>query len=387
MTDGGVEAITGFVYQSMAALLDSLASDDWVHLAIDPAQTEVDCQKVDIEWTLRDGRTRVAQVKHSINSIEAPEARRWAADLQESRKADEYKLLLYAPTTAGASKIGRHGDVEVEAKQGDLLLLWDALAFRTLKYLRGRKQADVIYAQEAIKLMVGSTITGVTERKIWTRKGIEDLLIQLIESFERRRAIDGPSLTVSLLRIIRSASHGRCEEYVRYTFRNRTREPLPIPRWSIFWTDPSSIEVLRVWEPTLGRPFYQEWVHDATGTFELEITPSAIVPPNGAGVIEVHLHQANLIQQFGSPPVAWSFKDPLLSTDSPHEADVYVIFPSEGEITASSPCTSCSRTAHWELVTGPEQRQLAAVMQAVSPPRRANQELLARLERHFEFTD
>jgi len=88
-TDGGVEAITSFLFQSIAALLESLESNEWTELAIDPVQADKDCQKVDIEWKLRDGRIRVAQVKHSINGIEVPTAKKWAAELKTSRKADD----------------------------------------------------------------------------------------------------------------------------------------------------------------------------------------------------------------------------------------------------------------------------------------------------------
>ncbi len=381
-TDGGVEAITGFVFQSIAALLESLESDEWTELAIDPVQADEDCQKVDIEWRLRDGRIRVAQVKHSINGIEVPTAKKWATELKTSRTADEYKLLLYAPTTAGVPGLGRHDDVEIEVKQGDILLLWDALTFRALKYLRGRKQPDAVFAQEAIRLMVGRTITGVTERMTWTHASLEDLLLQLIESFERRRTVEGPTLSVSLLRVIRCATHGRCEEFARYTFRNRTAEPLAMPGWSIKWTDSDGIVIDRVREPPVGGPFYQEWTYDGSDIFELEITPTTVVPPGGVGIIEVHLSQTNLIEPLGNPPVAWTFKDPLLPTDSPHQADVYIIFPRDGSIIASQPSIVCARTAHWEIMTGPL-RRLTAVMQANPPSLTANQELLNELEGYF----
>lgn len=368
----------------MAALLDSFSSDDWSELSIDPVQTDAKAQKVDIEWALKDGRLRVAQVKHSINNIEVPDAKRWASELRRSRKADEYKLMLYAPTTGGVPKLGSHDGVNIEVHQGELPLLWDALTLRTLKFIRRRKYAEIAVTQAAIRLLVGRTITGVTERVTWTRASLEDLLIQLIESYERRHLVNGPRLGISLLRVIRNATHGRSDEFVRYSFSNTNSVPVTLPGWSVRWTDSDSIKIKRVWETGFGHPAYYEVTYDATNTFELVVCPTTTIPPGGSGAIEICLTRSALIEQLGSPPrTVWSFNDPLLPTDSPHETDIYVIFPHEGSLTASMPCVFDARIVHWQLITGAAQRRLTAVMQAGAPSLPTDQELLTELEGYF----
>lgn len=383
-TDGGVEAVTGFVFQSMAALLDSLKDDDWSELAIDPMHDDGSCQKVDIEWKLKDGRVRVAQVKHSKNSIDLPAAKSWAEDLKQSRKADEYKLLLYAPTAGGVPKQPEWVGVKIEVMQGNIYLLWDALAFRVMERLRSGR-FDPLHVRWAIRLMVGQTIVGIIEQTSWTRAALEELLLQLITSCERRPRAVGSHLTVSLLRVLRAAPHGYCDEYVCYTFRNSSDVPVELPVWSIFWTDKdaSGIEILYVGEPPVPSPAYRELIHDDTGTFELEITPRSIVAPGAVGTLEVRLRQSHLIQPLGSPPSTWSFQDPLLGTGEPHQAEVFLIFPQQGTITAWEAYGLCSRTVHWKLMTGPGPRRLAALMQVNPAGVAVNEQLLAQLDRYF----
>lgn len=59
--DGGQVAITGFTFQAVIAVLDSVTSKPWAQMTIEPTGST----KVDIRWVLADGTVEHVQVKHS----------------------------------------------------------------------------------------------------------------------------------------------------------------------------------------------------------------------------------------------------------------------------------------------------------------------------------
>lgn len=219
------------------------------------------------------------------------------------------------------------------------------------------------------------------------KKLFERLKIEFADAgatLENRRGLPANRMVVSLLRVIRRSTHGRSEEFLRYSFLNQTAEPIPIPIWSIKWTDSRALDIAQIWEHGFGRPHGQEYHHEAD-VRELEITPNTTVSHGETGIIELLLSQKSLIEPLGHPASAWSFTDYLLPTDIAHKADVYVIFPCEGLISASPHCDSCSQIAHWECMTGRELLKLTALMQIGSPTTSVNTTLLSQLSRYFDM--
>lgn len=222
--------------------------------------------------------------------------------------------------------------------------------------------------------------------------GIKELFKRLKEELAKDKATLDPRtyvgnrMSVSLLRVIRVSTHGRSEEFVRYSFFNQTAESLSIPVWSIRWTDSRALDVARIWEHGYGRPHAQEYHLDAD-VLELEINPNTVVNPSEIGLIDVHLSQKSLIEPLGQPVGAWSFTDYLLPTDVAHKADVYVIFPQEGMISSSpNRSNSCSQIAHWESLTGRDPVKLTALLHIAPPAAGIDTTLLSRLNGYFDLS-
>ena len=82
-TDGGANAIRGFVVQTLIALLKNLNLDQsrtfaWTHVTLEP---ELTTEKVDLLWHLEKGGARAIQVKSTKGSFEAWELKKWAEEL------------------------------------------------------------------------------------------------------------------------------------------------------------------------------------------------------------------------------------------------------------------------------------------------------------------
>lgn len=92
---GGPEAIKGFIFQTIYAVLDSLRND-WKTICIEP---EIGNEKIDIIWSFYDGSENVCQVKSSINNFEKSNILDWISDLYKGHPtAKEYKAILIGTT-------------------------------------------------------------------------------------------------------------------------------------------------------------------------------------------------------------------------------------------------------------------------------------------------
>lgn len=365
--DGGVEAITGFVVQSLAALLDSLRRTDWVELAIDPASDDGTFQKVDLFWKLTGGRIEVAQVKSSRNNISVPDAKNWANELRASAHADLYRLILFAPTTGGGPGIGKHDGVSIEVAQGDVSALWGSLAWSLYKFLSERRRLchpEVV--GELARLIVGRTIVGAHERKSWSPSSLETLLLSLADVSSQQRPGRG-MLEVNLLRIVKGDLYESCVEYLRYTLTNPGNVDLRLGGWQIVWTDAEDIRILGVSDGLEGNPEYHEIIDDASGALELCIVPrSQVIPPKGFVIVSVEVRRSCAFQRVDGTK-SWIFHDRLLATEFSHQADVFVIFPCSGALSAPGVSRAGRSTVHWRMLTGREHRRLCAVLNEAVP--------------------
>ncbi|MCU4776232.1 hypothetical protein FC685_30410 [Bacillus cereus] len=89
---GGKEGSRGYLYQSIATVLDSLLDEKWIKVEVEP-DTEND--KVDIMWVYENNKKKVVQVKSSENNISRADIINWLKDLIEDVKdAENYKLML-----------------------------------------------------------------------------------------------------------------------------------------------------------------------------------------------------------------------------------------------------------------------------------------------------
>lgn len=364
--DGGQVALTGFVVQSIAALMDALDRDDWQALAIEPASDDGRYQKVDFLLSLHTGKKLVVQVKHSKNGVTKVNAKRWADELKKSITANEYRLYLYAPATGGLPLRSEISGVHTRVIHGDVDSLWHAAAFRVLDYVsrvRGHYRPAVI--SEATKNFVGSTIVKAIESRAWTKAELVRHLVALVDASEKAQARPMGCVDIFLRRIIVCHENGSCKEYVKYTFVNRGSTDERVPGWTITWTDADSVEFEHVSDGEVGKPAVHQVRDTITNAVEMQIEPRWTIEPGESRAVLATIRRNPAVQRMDSGH--WIFQDPLLPTDREHTAEVYLVFPCVGVIKASGALECDTRAVRWSLATGKEQRKISALMEPSSP--------------------
>lgn len=117
----GSDGNRGYLVQTLIALLESLRSDKWARVTIEPVH---EAEEIDIKWEA-DGFRKVVQVKSSISPVSMPNARKWATKLEAKTDADELALILVSKGCSPAvAKISRIGRVSVPTPKN---LDWDGL--------------------------------------------------------------------------------------------------------------------------------------------------------------------------------------------------------------------------------------------------------------------
>ena len=116
----GSDGNRGYLVQTLIALLDSLRSNDWDRVTIEPSQ---ESEKVDVLWESGTFR-KATQVKSSLSQINKPDAQRWARELDANTVADELELVLVGSASSAVTRIGRIGRVSVPRPKN---LDWDGL--------------------------------------------------------------------------------------------------------------------------------------------------------------------------------------------------------------------------------------------------------------------
>ena len=117
----GIDGNRGYLIQTLIALLDSLRSDNWDSVTIEPSH---ESEIVDIVWATANHRI-AKQVKSSINQINLPDAKRWAKELESKSDADELELILVCNGASDSViKVERIGKVRVPCPKN---LDWDGL--------------------------------------------------------------------------------------------------------------------------------------------------------------------------------------------------------------------------------------------------------------------
>ena len=105
----GQDGNRGYLIQSLIALLESLNRSDWDALTLEPTHPS---DKIDISW-YGASATRACQVKSSINQINQPDAKKWAAELEAQSTADELTLILVGTCSSSVARMGLYGKVAI----------------------------------------------------------------------------------------------------------------------------------------------------------------------------------------------------------------------------------------------------------------------------------
>ncbi|WP_456363480.1 hypothetical protein [Priestia aryabhattai] len=89
---GGQEGSRGYLYQAIAAVLNSLREKDWKYVQVEPNSQN---DKIDILWEYENGLKKATQVKSSINNISKANIINWLEELiKDAVNIEEVSLLL-----------------------------------------------------------------------------------------------------------------------------------------------------------------------------------------------------------------------------------------------------------------------------------------------------
>ena len=99
---GGVSAQTGFIYQTMYAILLCLEKEEWTSIKMEPSFEEGN-EKTDI---FLDGSTSVSiQVKYRSSKMTSGEISNHYIKLCAEKNADAYILAVFADVTSPAKEL------------------------------------------------------------------------------------------------------------------------------------------------------------------------------------------------------------------------------------------------------------------------------------------
>jgi len=173
----GGPAIRGFLVQTLIALLEALKdAPPWTSVTLEP---DLASDKVDILWAYRDGSTKAVQVKSSQNPFSKTEVERWAADLQKSKGADRYELLLVGPTTPAVAKLGQVGAVLVPTPKNLDLAQFKSDAAHQLHALLpklGLPPRTAEQLDDLVALLIENLASGSVDHRTLSRDGLAELL-------------------------------------------------------------------------------------------------------------------------------------------------------------------------------------------------------------------
>jgi hypothetical protein len=173
---GGPMAIRGYLVQTLVALLDALGDQTWVAITLEP---EHKSEKIDLLWQYP-GRTKAVQVKSSINPFEDADVKRWARDLEASKGADEYELILVGTASKPAvAKARCLGKVRVSAPENLNLTVFRQRAAHLLDLFmaaEGLATAGPHYREMLADALVGNLATLATKAHRLARGELVELL-------------------------------------------------------------------------------------------------------------------------------------------------------------------------------------------------------------------
>lgn len=184
----GRETTRGIFLQALVCLLEALQKENvWESLALEP---DLKAEKVDIAWYYSDD-TKATQVRSSQNQLNVPDARKCAAELENSYEAASYEVILIGPCSGELSKGKKFGNVEVPCpKPLDIEGLIDQAAHQLAVYLeyQGKSAGEAITRKNVIDSLVGRMQRYSTKGTRISRNDFEMLLDKWVQdAFDKEK--------------------------------------------------------------------------------------------------------------------------------------------------------------------------------------------------------
>ena len=188
-------AIRGYLVQTLITLLDALRDQTWVNVTLEPDHV---LEKIDIFWRYKD-RTKAVQVKSSETPFKDADVKGWARNLEASKDADEYELILVGtalrPTV---SKVRRLGKVAVPApKNADVTNLRQQADYLLERFLSAEALATggVDYREILTNSLTGKLETLAAKPHVFTHGELVALLKTWIAESPNVKRISAPAST------------------------------------------------------------------------------------------------------------------------------------------------------------------------------------------------
>ncbi|MEM4992495.1 hypothetical protein WKH56_08140 [Priestia sp. SB1] len=116
---GGKDGARGYLYQTIASVLESLHNDGWKYVKIEPNTPK---EKIDVLWEYKNSKEKAVQVKSSINNLSKADINNWLTELAgDASSVEKISLLLIGTvndtTKAFLNKLNNLNELSQEEKE------------------------------------------------------------------------------------------------------------------------------------------------------------------------------------------------------------------------------------------------------------------------------
>lgn len=311
---GGQDAMRGFLFQTIASLLEALDDNEdlWTHITLEP---DVGKEKVDVLLHYSES-IRAIQVKSSINVITIAKAKGWCEEIKvydEPNKNIIYELQLLGPSHAELNELckkeGEIDGVRVPApRNADIGGLIEQAAHRLAHFLynQGAPQLDPNTREFLIEALVGKFSGYSTDGTKISRPEFEQLVMQWVVQIVPqtiRRALEsqcdvlvGQFIFHGSQLVSGRGIESNLEFVIPFSFANGGSRTAVIEQLAMRVTDSSGIEKLYQPQDYVHWPSYYEFTSFTSGSFSQgNFSPFPLLPNN---LRECHI----LFQQVQSHP-------------------------------------------------------------------------------------
>ncbi|MDI7230304.1 hypothetical protein [Leptospira santarosai] len=162
---GGIDSLRGIYIQVLGSLLLFLNENKNIDfISVEPFN---ESEKVDLLIQTKTGWKLVVQVKSSKNIINAPDAHKWAKDLENTSKANEYILMLFGQQSEKLYFIPKIGKVDIYPPMNlNVDALMEQACFRLLNYINKHSLAENFLKPSELKFIIERLISKIFDLSV-----------------------------------------------------------------------------------------------------------------------------------------------------------------------------------------------------------------------------
>ncbi|PJZ75284.1 hypothetical protein [Leptospira neocaledonica] len=178
---GGIDTLRGIYVQVLGSLLLFLNENKNIDfISVEPHN---ESEKVDLLIQHKNGRKIVVQVKSSKNVISESNAHKWAADLENTARADEYILMLFGQKSRSLLFIPRIGKVLIYPPMDlNVDALMEQACFRLLNYINKYSLAKNFLEPSELRSIVEKLVSKIFDKSVQNHPFKEREIRNIVES-------------------------------------------------------------------------------------------------------------------------------------------------------------------------------------------------------------